>query len=158
MQDDRDGHRMTTIKHKVFAYITHGERLLVFRHPFAPEAGIQVPAGTVEPDESPEAAVLREAYEETGLAGLALVRYLGAQERDMSDRGREEIHQRRFYHLRCGEEPPATWRHQETDPSDGATEPIVFEFFWAPLPDDVPRLIADHDYLLPALVASLREP
>ena len=55
------------LKHKVFAYLTHGHRLLVFRHADFPEAGSQVPAGTVQPDERPDEAVLREAYEETGL-------------------------------------------------------------------------------------------
>ena len=38
----------------------------------APEAGIQVPAGTVEADETPAAAALREAREETGLGDLRL--------------------------------------------------------------------------------------
>ena len=42
------------LKHKVFAYLTHGHRLLVFRHADFPEAGIQVPAGTVQPDERPD--------------------------------------------------------------------------------------------------------
>lgn len=58
---------MPAYKDKVLAYITHGNRLLVFRHPHAPEAGIQVPAGTVEEGEDPGTAVLREAAEETGL-------------------------------------------------------------------------------------------
>ncbi len=38
------------VKRKVLAYITNGDngdRLLVFRHPYSPEAGIQVPGGTV---------------------------------------------------------------------------------------------------------------
>jgi 8-oxo-dGTP pyrophosphatase MutT (NUDIX family) len=147
---------MPAIQQKVFAYITHGNRLLVFRHPFAPEAGIQVPAGTVEMGESPEVAVMREAFEETGLADLILVRYLGAHERDMSDYGRDEIHLRHFYHLRCEGAPPATWRHLELHPSAGTSEAIVFESFWAPLLIGVPPLIADHDQLLPALLASMQ--
>jgi hypothetical protein len=57
-------HRARKVKHKVFAYITHCNRLLVFVHPFAPEAGIQVPAGTIKANERPEEAVLREAFEE----------------------------------------------------------------------------------------------
>jgi 8-oxo-dGTP pyrophosphatase MutT (NUDIX family) len=65
---------------KVTAYITQGQgelsRLLIFRHP---NAGLQLPAGTVEVGESVEAAAHREALEETGLAGLRLIRYLGAQ-------------------------------------------------------------------------------
>ncbi len=40
---------MLTLKRKAFAYITHAHHLLVFSHPAAPEAGIQVPAGTVAP-------------------------------------------------------------------------------------------------------------
>ena len=37
-----------------------------------------MPAGTIEPHELPADAVLREAGEETGLAGLRIVNYLGA--------------------------------------------------------------------------------
>ena len=58
---------MKQIKYKVFAYIINHHRLLVFSHPFFPEAGIQVPAGTIKVNERPEAAVLREAFEETSL-------------------------------------------------------------------------------------------
>ena len=145
------------MKQKVFAYITHGQRLLVFRHPYAPEAGIQVPAGTIEANEAPEQAVLREAFEETGLTDLTIAGFLGEQERDMSDLGRDEIHHRYFYHLRCGETPPSTWQHEERNPSDGPeVMPIMFEFFWAPLPDDVPPLIADHDGMLPHLLDVLQ--
>jgi hypothetical protein len=43
----------------VFAYITHCNRLLVFVHPFAPEVGIQVPAGTIKANERPEEAIDR---------------------------------------------------------------------------------------------------
>jgi 8-oxo-dGTP diphosphatase len=146
---------MPVLKHKVFAYITHGPRLLVFRHPESPEAGIQVPAGTVQPGEDLDAAVLREATEETGLTDLVLVRFLGEEVRDRSDVGRDEIHHRHFYHLRCTGDPPATWRHWETDPSDGSPSPIPFDFFWAPLPAGVPDLIAGHGNLLPQLLDSL---
>jgi hypothetical protein len=66
---------------------------------------------------------------------------------------RDEIHQRYFYHLPYFGNPPTTWRHDET--SGGTTEPIVFEFFWADLPKDVPELIADHDKFLPALLKQL---
>jgi ADP-ribose pyrophosphatase YjhB (NUDIX family) len=130
--------------------------LLVFRHPDAPEAGIQVPAGTVEANERLENAVLREAFEETGLDNLMLVCLLGEQERDMSDFGSDEIHHRHFYHLRCQGYPPATWQHEERSPSDNpAQTPILFEFFWAALPHAVPVLIADHGIMLPQLFAVL---
>jgi 8-oxo-dGTP pyrophosphatase MutT (NUDIX family) len=109
---------MKEIKDKVFAYITHRNRLLVFIHPFAPEAGLQVPAGTIKANERPEAAVLREAFEETGLPDLMIDGFLGEVERDMSDFGRDEIHHRRFYHLCCEGNPHDTWRHEERDSPD----------------------------------------
>jgi 8-oxo-dGTP pyrophosphatase MutT (NUDIX family) len=64
---------------KVTAFITRHKdgrpELLLFRHP---TAGIQVPAGTVEIGEPVEAAARREAREESGLAGLELIRELGS--------------------------------------------------------------------------------
>lgn len=145
---------MKRIKRKAFAYITYQQKLLVFSHPYEPEAGIQVPGGTIEEDESPEQAVLREAFEETGLTGLVLDGFLGEQERDMADSGREEIHHRYFYHLRYQGKPQVVWQHAERYPSDNH-EPHIFEFFWATLPDDVPELIADHGLMLPRLIELL---
>lgn len=147
---------MKEIKYKVFAYITNHNRLLVFIHPFAPEAGIQVPAGTIKENERPEEAVLREAFEETGLSDLIVDGFLGEHERDMSDFGRGEIHHRYFYHLRCEGNPPANWQHEERDSSDEPKQvPITFEFFWASLPHDVPSLITDHGKMLPQLLQRL---
>jgi len=42
------------LKHKVFAYVTSGQRLPVFDHPRCPEAETQAPAGTRQHDEPPE--------------------------------------------------------------------------------------------------------
>jgi hypothetical protein len=75
----------------------------------------------------------------------------------MSDFGLDEVHHRYFYHLRCAGDPPETWRHGESDPSDGSAGPIVFEFFWACLPHDVPELIADHGRMLPQLIETLAQ-
>lgn len=146
---------MTVVKRKAFAYITQGRHLLVFTHPNAPEAGTQVPSGSIERGETPEDAVLREAREETGLALLTVVRLLGTSHFDMSAFGRDELHERFFFHLRCDGVTPATWRNHERHPSEGSTLPL-FEFFWAALPDDVPSLIAGHDALLPELFAGLQ--
>ncbi len=154
-------------RRKAFAYITSlptsltpiatttRSRLLVFSHPLSPEAGIQVPAGTMRDGESPEDAVLREAREETGLDRLTIVGLLGRQEFDARPLGRDEIHDRWFFHLTCDEETPDQLRHGEHDPSDRSGEVIPFDFFWADLPDGVPPLIADHDRFLPALVHAL---
>jgi 8-oxo-dGTP pyrophosphatase MutT (NUDIX family) len=142
-------------KRKVLAYITHGSRLLVFRHPHHPDAGIQVPAGTVRDGERPHDAVIREAWEETGLAELILVSFLGEDSRDMAELGLDETHDRYFYHLRCGSNPPETWQHYESDPSDGTPHSILFEFFWADLPDGVPELRGYQGAVLPVLLQHL---
>ena len=138
---------------KVIAYITQGDKLLVFSHPLHPEAGIQVPAGTIEKDESPDEAVIREAREETGLHQLEMRSFLGARQHDLSPYGIAEVIQRYFYHLDCRQETPTTWRHYENDPSDGSPAPIEFEFFWVKLPDEVPELSGGQDELLSKLMA-----
>ncbi len=120
---------------KVYAYITLPDRLLVFRHTAFPEAGIQVPGGTVETGEPLEVAVLREAHEETGLHDLRIMEYLGEQELDVRPWGKNELHLRHYYHLEPGPAAfqdgivPERWTHYEMTPSDGV-EPIEFEFYW----------------------------
>jgi 8-oxo-dGTP diphosphatase len=133
---------------KVIAYITCGDKLLVFSHPRYPEAGIQVPAGTVEEGESLEEAVLREAREETGLEGLRIQSYLGVREYDLSASDRSGVQRRHFFHLALCGEAPTRWRHYEKYPSDGSTEPIEFEFFWARFPGEVPELAGGQGELL----------
>ena len=86
-------------RHRAYAYITKGSRLLLFTQPGAPEAGIQVPAGTIESGEVPQDAVIREAKEETGLTALRYVRFLARDTRDMRDCGSDELQSRWFFHL-----------------------------------------------------------
>jgi 8-oxo-dGTP pyrophosphatase MutT (NUDIX family) len=73
---------MSKIIEKVTAFITRksrdGNDLLLFEHP---NAGIQIPSGTVEDQEMSEEAVIREVTEETGLTTSLLIRrYLGCSE------------------------------------------------------------------------------
>ena len=147
---------MKPLIHKAFAYITYQHKLLIFRHVDDPESGLQVPAGTIKPGERPELGALREAQEETGLEGLALIGYLGEQVRDMSDYDKDEIHHRHFYHLHCTNHPPAIWRHEEPDASEMQGDNPLFEFFWVALPDSVPPLIADHGAMLAVLIERLK--
>lgn len=120
--------------------------MLLFRHTQFPEAGLQVPGGTVKEGEDLETAVLREANEETGLTTLELVRYLGSQTWPIPERN--ETHQRHFYQLQCTTTPPETWLHGELDASDGSPH-IEFEFFWAPLPLQNLHLAGEQGALLP---------
>lgn len=70
---------------KVMVYVTcqkpgsKKHSLLLFKHVGLPEAGIQVPAGTIEIGESPEAAAIREIQEESGLTDITLVSALGTR-------------------------------------------------------------------------------
>ena len=101
---------------KVLAYVVRGDAVCVFEQPAAPDAGIQVPAGTVQPGEDPADAVLREAVEETGLSGLAVVRHLGTADYDMSAFGRDEVHERHFFALRCDVRHPRGGRTSSGTP------------------------------------------
>jgi 8-oxo-dGTP pyrophosphatase MutT (NUDIX family) len=140
-----------SVIHKVNAYITHGHNLLVFRHTEFPEAGIQVPAGSLEEGELPDEAVLREAQEETGLSGLRLRSFLGVRDFDLSIYGIQEVERRYFYHLELVGDAPSTWLHYEWHPSDGSPAPIEFEFYWVGFPNDVPELSGNQGEMLLSL-------
>jgi len=135
----------TPVVLKVAAYVTHAGRLLVFEHVDVPDAGVQVPAGTVRPGEALPAAVLRETVEETGLEQLQIVRYLGARTYD-ARASHGQLHERHFFHIACTAQPPETWIHHELH--DGLEPPTAFRFFWAPLGDSELDLVADFGALL----------
>lgn len=65
--------------YKVAAFVTRregsGQQLLTIDHP---DAGWQLPAGTVEEGEEPDTAVYRELHEEAALTDVALVQKLAA--------------------------------------------------------------------------------
>lgn len=120
------------VKDKVLVYVVRKGRLLVFRHTdySDEEVGIQIPAGSIRPGESPEDAALREASEETGLTQFKIVRKLGETVYDISPY-RFEIQRRHVFHLELLEEAPERWASQEEH--DGQGEPTHFECFWIPL-------------------------
>ena len=124
---------MALIVNKVLAYVTRGDRLLVFRHRDFPEAGLQVPAGTIEEGEIPHDAVLREVYEESGLRIVRVVRLLGRYLHDAAPY-RDETHHRHVYHLETTGPAASAWLHHESHPSDGGP-PIALSFFWMGLDD-----------------------
>ena len=117
---------------KVLCYIVRDGRLLVFRHTDYgyEEVGIQVPAGSIRAGETPEAAALREAREETGLTGFTIVSKPGEVEYDLSPY-RWEIQRRHVFHLELTGPTPQRWASQEDH--DGELEPTRFECFWIPV-------------------------
>jgi 8-oxo-dGTP pyrophosphatase MutT (NUDIX family) len=139
---------MSEFVDKVYVYITHGDRLLVFTQPEAPEAGVQVPGGSIDPGEAPAAAAMREAFEETGLENLHMVAALGECSFDAQAFGAPLPHRRFFYHLVCKGRPPERWRHYERHRSDGIDEPIAFDLYWVALGGDGPELVAEMGALL----------
>lgn len=140
---------------KVFAYVTRGTELLVFRERGFEPFGLQIPAGSVELNESLEEAVLREIREETGLSDLHIKEYLGAVEVDQSKYGLEEIHRRHFYHVITSESTPSTWWNEEEDPSivtEYTPDCIILDLFWISLLKARPILAEGHDAFLSVVV------
>jgi len=110
--------RSTTKVTKVLAYVTRdsaaGSReLLVFDHRDFPEAGIQVPAGTVNAGELPEVAVTREVEEETGIAGCRLLAKLGVY--DWFNPYTGQVNERHVFHLAAPAGTKDSWSWVETD-------------------------------------------
>ena len=129
--------------HKVLAYVTrrrNGQhQLLVFTHRDYPEAGMQVPAGTVEPGEAIEAALFREIGEETGLADVQLVRKL-------AERGEVEWgNVRHVFHLIAPDGAPDEWTHVVHGKGEDAG--LVFEYRWIDLSERVELAGAQHKWL-----------
>ncbi|MYB66215.1 NUDIX domain-containing protein [Candidatus Poribacteria bacterium] len=83
---------------KVSAFITQKrnevESLLVFKHP---TAGIQIPAGSVEPGEDIQTTAIRETYEETGLQHAKIEAYLGCMENELDAHQRIITHTTKVY-------------------------------------------------------------
>ena len=122
---------------KVLCYIVRDGRLLVFRHRDYPEAGVQVPAGTLHPGEAPEEGAIRETEEETGRSGYRIVSKLGEYDHEFRNifegLERHEVHDRHVFHLEPPPELPDAWSHLADD-EEGA---FWFEFSWVPIGPDL---------------------
>lgn len=141
---------MTRVLRKVIAYITRekeGKRqLLVFTHRDYPEAGLQVPAGTVEEGEEIEAALRREVAEETGLHDLQVVKEIATYEWTHPISG--NIHERHIYLLSALPTTPDTWQWIETSGGEvPELEGYVFCFRWDDLDGEIELAGNQGDYL-----------
>ncbi|MFC4455612.1 NUDIX hydrolase [Deinococcus sonorensis] len=133
-------------REKALCFVVQGERLLVFDHVGVPDAGVQLPAGGVEPGESPAEAAVRELWEESGLRLSAPVHLLSYEwRRQLPERLTHQVCH--AFAFRAPDGLPETWTH----PADGE----VFQYRWAPL--DRPALDWDMDTALPALWHHLQE-
>jgi 8-oxo-dGTP pyrophosphatase MutT (NUDIX family) len=105
-------------------------RLLVFRHP--EDGNMQLPKGTIEPGESPEAAVRRELLEESGIDYTGELRPLGTLPRDCEAGVEGNTHRHpQLWHLflmQADRALPETFDHvaMGSPEEDG----LVFSFRW----------------------------
>jgi len=132
------------VDEKVYGYITRLKdgkpQVLVFKHAI-PEAGIQIPKGTVNEDENAYQAVIREMVEETGLRNFKMERLI-AEDNWKNDDG--ALHHRFFYKIN-GLNAPEKWDHQPT--GGGDEEGLIFHFFWISSRDEVELIRGHGDYL-----------
>jgi 8-oxo-dGTP pyrophosphatase MutT (NUDIX family) len=117
---------------KVIAYITRRRisaprELLVFAHQGMPDVPIQVPAGSIDSDESPETALFREIWEESGLTMLRLERKLGVCELMQDGKARQQ----HYFLLEATTALPEAWNH--TVQGLGLDAGLIFSYFWAPI-------------------------
>ncbi len=125
---------------RVVAYVVRDGELLVFDHRDVPEAGTQVPAGTVEASEEPAVTVVREVYEETGVRAL-VVRELGFADTLGPRRGDPR---RNIFFALSTDESRDEWEHVVH--GGGGDDGLVFVCRFVPV-NALPPLAGDEDFL-----------
>jgi ADP-ribose pyrophosphatase YjhB (NUDIX family) len=132
------------VRQRVVAYVTREREgrseLLTIEHKDMPDAGVQVPAGRVDPGEDLERAVHREVAEETGLDNARVVRKLPDFEAEY-----ESPHESYGFHLAAEAETPDTWDHEVR--GEGSDAGLVYVCRWLPLSLDL-RLWNGRDPML----------
>jgi 8-oxo-dGTP pyrophosphatase MutT (NUDIX family) len=126
---------------KVLAYITRAQQnetqLLVFTHRDHPDAGLQIPAGTVEESEEIEHALFREIQEESGLtrSDLKLIRKLAEHPQP------EWNNIRHVFHLAALKPLPDSWNwltnDYDNDEARARDERLVFCYRWESLKNNI---------------------
>lgn len=138
--------RWMSPQQKALAYVTRARgtrrELLVFEHVDHPEAGVQVPAGTIEAGEDPAACVVREVTEETGLASLGTPRHLTTH--TLHAPWAQRHHERHVYHIELTGDAPDEWTHAVTGGGDSG---LRFACRWHDLAEPIDLAGAQGAYL-----------
>ncbi len=95
---------------RVLAYITRNRvEILVFKHDASyPDAGVQVPGGGLEENETLELGIMREVHEETGLNPTGTPVFLGARVRQSAQYGPQFEH---YFWLEADPNTSDAWTH-----------------------------------------------
>lgn len=135
-------------RRRAYAYVTRikdgARQVLVFSQHNDPEAGIQIPGGGIELEETPLEGVRREVVEETGLLDCTIERELAV---DVWEYHNGDVHQRveRHFFLLSVDDAPDEWEHHVT--GKGEDNGLIFLYFWVNSPDEVELVPGDADYL-----------
>lgn len=132
------------VKRKVLAYITKGEnterKILVFEQKDNPDAGIQVPGGTIEDNELLIDALYREIEEETGIRRDQLELKGKVNKRNYFPKHQQDtVHERNIFHLTYTGDCDVEWDNCVN--STGKDNGMVFHCKWISV-HDLPALAA----------------
>ena len=134
------------LKRKVLAYITKGEdtdrEILVFEQKDNPDAGLQVPGGTIEEDELLIDALYREIEEETGINKEDLELKGKVNKTNYFPEHKNVVYERNIFHLKFIGKEHAGWEHRVY--GGGKDDGLTFYHRWVPI-DKLPELAASQD-------------
>jgi 8-oxo-dGTP pyrophosphatase MutT (NUDIX family) len=146
------------VRERVVAYVTRqgpaGLDLLTIEQGDI-EGDVQVPAGRLDPGESPEDGLAREVEEETGITGVSVVRRLAdADEFERLHGPGASAHRSHAFHAEVAADGPDEWEHRIG--GSGADAGFVYLCRWVRL-DECPPLWGDADPLVEKLRRSITE-
>jgi len=134
------------LKRKVLAYITKGEdaerEILVFEQKDNPDAGLQVPGGTIEEDELLIDALYREIEEETGINREDLELKGQITKSNYFPEHKNVVYERNIFHLTFTGKELAGWEHRVY--GGGKDDGLTFSHRWVPI-NKLPKLAASQD-------------